>query len=87
VCFLGCEHCHNDSCLEGIAASKDVLDACVTNLPGDRSPYRLEEILIGGGEALVRQQHTEQQLSDQELAFYRRKLGEHVMADVELPAT
>jgi hypothetical protein len=56
-------------------------------LPGDRSPYRLEEILIGGGEALVRQQHTEQQLSDQELAFYRRKLGEHVMADVELPAT
>jgi hypothetical protein len=59
ICFLGCDHCHNDSCLEGIPSSKDVLDRCVSNLPSEESRYRLEEILIGGGDALVRHQHTE----------------------------
>ncbi len=54
VCFLGCEHCHNDSVLPGIRASRRVIDGIVAHLPDPASRYRLEDVVVGGGEALMR---------------------------------
>jgi hypothetical protein len=59
VCFFGCEHCHNDSVMEGIRADRTLIDRIIANLPGPDSPYRLEEVLVGGGEALMRNQQME----------------------------
>jgi hypothetical protein len=59
VCYFGCAHCHNDSVMEGIRASQRVIDGVIANLPGAKSPYRLEEMLVGGGEALMRGQQME----------------------------
>ena len=53
ICFLGCEHCHNDSGPDGSVASQELLARVVEHLPRDDSPHRLEEVLIGGGETLV----------------------------------
>jgi hypothetical protein len=59
VCYFECEHCHNDSVLEGRRATPERLDRIIANLPGPDSHYRLEEVLVGGGEALMRGQHME----------------------------
>ncbi len=59
VCFFGCEHCHNDSVMAGLRADRALLDRIVAHLPGPASPYRLEEVLVGGGEALMRGQQME----------------------------
>ena len=53
LCFLGCHHCHNDSDAKGSPGSPDVVDAVIANLPDVTSRYRLEEVLIGGGEPLM----------------------------------
>lgn len=59
VCYFGCTHCHNDSVMGGIRASTSVIDAVIANLPGPETPYRLEEVLVGGGEGLMRGQQME----------------------------
>jgi hypothetical protein len=59
VCFLGCEHCHNDSLMEGMRAEEVVIDRVIANLPAPGSRYPLEEVLVGGGEALMRNQGME----------------------------
>jgi hypothetical protein len=59
VCYFGCEHCHNDSVMGGTRATRQTIDGVVANLPGPDSPYRLEEVLVGGGEALMRGQQME----------------------------
>ncbi len=59
VCFFGCEHCHNDSVMEGIRADRAVIDRVIDHLPDHGSRYELEEILIGGGESLMRNQQME----------------------------
>jgi hypothetical protein len=59
ICFFGCEHCHNDSLMEGIRADKAVIDQVIANLPGPGSRYSLEEVLVGGGESLMRSQGME----------------------------
>jgi hypothetical protein len=59
VCFFGCEHCHNDSVMDGIRADRGVIDGVIANLPEPGSTYALEEILIGGGESLMRNQQME----------------------------
>jgi hypothetical protein len=57
-CFLDCAHCHNDSG-RGKPAERALIDAIIQNLPGPESNYRLEEVLIGGGEGLQRGVETE----------------------------
>ena len=57
-CFLGCAHCHNDSG-PGQPAKRALIDAIIGHLPGPESEYRLEDVLIGGGEALQRGVETE----------------------------
>jgi hypothetical protein len=59
VCFLGCSHCHNDSSLSGRRAKIDLVDRIIDHLPGSDSYYRLEDVLVGGGEALMRGTETE----------------------------
>jgi hypothetical protein len=59
ICYFGCEHCHNDSIMAGIRASRQTIDAVIAHLPGSDSLYRLEEMLVGGGEALMRGQQME----------------------------
>jgi hypothetical protein len=59
VCFFGCEHCHNDSLMEGIHADHDVIDKVVANLPEPNSRYPLQDVLVGGGESLMRNQGME----------------------------
>jgi hypothetical protein len=59
VCFLGCAHCHNDSALSGRRAARDLVDRIIDHLPGPESTYRLEDVLVGGGEALMRGAETE----------------------------
>jgi hypothetical protein len=59
VCFLGCAHCHNDSSLAGQRAQRDLIDRIIDHLPGVESHYRLEDVLVGGGEALQRGAETE----------------------------
>ena len=59
MCFFGCEHCHNDSVMDGIRADKAVIDGVIANLPERGSRYQLEEVLIGGGESLMRNQQME----------------------------
>ena len=59
LCFLGCEHCHNDSVLEGVRAVGETIERIVSHLPDAQSPYRLDEVLVGGGEALMRNAHME----------------------------
>jgi hypothetical protein len=68
LCFLGCEHCHNDSRLSGARASTETIDRIVARLPGLESPYHLDEVLVGGGEALMRGAHMEHLIR----AFRRR---------------
>jgi hypothetical protein len=87
VCFFGCEHCRNDSVMEGIRADRAVIDGVVANLPAPGSRYALEEILIGGGESLMRNQQMEYLivqmkptvLSERERRFYTAHLGATVM--------
>jgi len=59
VCFFGCAHCHNDSVMHGTRASKRVIDGVIANLPGSDSAITLEEVLVGGGESLMRGQQME----------------------------
>jgi hypothetical protein len=59
VCFLDCAHCHNDSSLSGRRGDRNLIDRIVDHLPGPGSAYRLEDVLIGGGEALQRGAETE----------------------------
>jgi hypothetical protein len=64
LCFLGCAHCHNDSSPRGgqpppRQASPDLVARIIAHLPGPDSSYRLEDVLIGGGEALMRGAGTE----------------------------
>ena len=59
ACFMGCAHCHNDSSLPGQRATRELIDRIVAYLPRPESPYRLEEVLVGGGEALMRGAETE----------------------------
>jgi hypothetical protein len=59
VCFLGCAHCHNDSSLAGLRAERELIDRIIDHLPGVESSYRLEDVLVGGGEALQRGAETE----------------------------
>jgi hypothetical protein len=66
-CFLGCAHCHNDSG-RGQPAERSRIDAIIDHLPDPDSEYRLEEVLVGGGEALQRGVETEYLLR----AFRRR---------------
>lgn len=54
VCFLGCEHCHNDSLMTGVRGARPIAEAIIANLPGPESRHRLAEVLVGGGEALMR---------------------------------
>jgi hypothetical protein len=67
-CFMGCAHCHNDSSLSDSPASRARIDAIIAHLPGPDSEYRLEDVLIGGGEALQRAVETEYLIQ----AFRRR---------------
>jgi len=66
-CFLGCAHCHNDSG-PGQPASRSLIETIIAHLPGPESEYRLEDVLIGGGEALLRGVETEYLIQ----AFRRR---------------
>jgi hypothetical protein len=59
VCFFGCAHCHNDSVLRGIRANRTVIDGVIANLPTPESAIQLTEVLVGGGEALMRGQEME----------------------------
>ena len=59
LCFLGCAHCHNDSSPTGQRASRDLIDRVISHFPGPECDYPLEDVLIGGGEALMRQAETE----------------------------
>lgn len=59
ICFFGCEHCHNDSVMEGIQASRQIIEQVIARLPGPESRYRLDEVLVGGGESLMRNAHME----------------------------
>jgi hypothetical protein len=59
VCYFGCEHCHNDSLMTGQRADTRIIDGVIANLPGPESPYHLETMLVGGGEALMRGQQME----------------------------
>jgi len=59
ICFFGCAHCHNDSVLDGIKASRSIIDGVIAHMPPPDSRYRLEEVLVGGGEALMRNQQGE----------------------------
>jgi hypothetical protein len=59
ICFFGCEHCHNDSLMEGISANKEVIDQVIANLPEPGSRYPLQDVLVGGGESLMRNQGME----------------------------
>jgi hypothetical protein len=58
-CFLGCVHCHNDSSPAGRRANRDLIERIIDYLPGPESAYRLEDVLVGGGEALRRDEETE----------------------------
>ena len=58
-CFVGCAHCHNDSSLPGRRATRDLIDRIIAHLPSPNSPYRLEDVLVGGGDALMRGAETE----------------------------
>jgi hypothetical protein len=51
---MGCAHCHNDSSPSGQRAKQDLIDRIIAHLPDLDSYYRLEDVLIGGGEALQR---------------------------------
>ena len=68
ICFLGCAHCHNDSMLAGVRSSAQRAEAIIANLPAPASRFRLDEVLIGGGEALMRDQGMEHLVT----AFRRR---------------
>lgn len=59
ICYFGCKHCHNDSVMGGIRASRQVIDGVIAHLPGSESPYRLDEVLVGGGESLMRSNEME----------------------------
>lgn len=59
ICYLGCEHCHNDSLMHGTRASREVIEGVVAHLPDPTSRYRLEDVLVGGGEALMRNSEME----------------------------
>ena len=59
ACFLGCAHCHNCSSPSGVRSSRDLVDRIIAHLPGPESVYRLEDVLVGGGEALMRGMGTE----------------------------
>ncbi|MFO7697693.1 MAG: radical SAM protein [Anaerolineae bacterium] len=53
VCHFGCLHCHNESVSDGKVTEPALIDRLVEHLPDSDSPYRLEEVLIGGGEGLA----------------------------------
>lgn len=59
ICYFGCLHCHNDSRLQGVRASRAVIDGVIEHMPGPNSPYRLDEVLVGGGESLMRNNEME----------------------------
>ncbi|MBN1581258.1 MAG: hypothetical protein JXA89_11195 [Anaerolineae bacterium] len=59
LCFLGCAHCHNDSSRSGLRSTREHIDRIIAHLPGSESTYRLEDVLVGGGEALMRGAETE----------------------------
>jgi hypothetical protein len=59
LCFLDCAHCHNNSSLSGRRSTRELIDRIVDQLPGPESHYRLEDVLVGGGEALQRGAETE----------------------------
>jgi len=59
VCYFGCKHCHNDSVMGGIRASRQVIDGIIAHLPEQESRYRLDEVLVGGGESLMRNSEME----------------------------
>lgn len=59
ICYFGCLHCHNDSHMGGVRASRSVIDGVIAHLPSPESPYRLEEVLVGGGESLMRNNEME----------------------------
>jgi hypothetical protein len=59
LCALGRAHCHNDSSSLGQRTSRDPIHRIIAHLPGPESRYHLEEVLVGGGEALVRGAETE----------------------------
>ncbi len=89
VCFLGCEHCHNDSVLAGTRSSAATHAAIIDHLPALTSRYRLDEVLIGGGEALMRHAGMEQLVLDfrrrfpagpQETVAARRAAGHVILA-------
>jgi len=71
VCFLGCEHCHNDSIMAGVRSPAAINEAIIAHLPGPESRYRLDEVLIGGGEALMRHVGMEQLVVDFRRRFPR----------------
>jgi hypothetical protein len=56
---MACAHCHNDSSPSGRRAERDLIDRIIAHLPGPESTYRLEDVLVGGGEALQRGTETE----------------------------
>jgi hypothetical protein len=45
--------------MPGRRATKGLIDQIIAHLPGPESPYRLEDVLVGGGEALMRGVETE----------------------------
>jgi hypothetical protein len=45
--------------MEGIRADRAVIDGVIDNLPEQHTHYELEEVLIGGGESLMRNQQME----------------------------
>jgi len=54
VCPFGCLHCHNDSTPDGLRSSRALIDRIIAHLPSSDSAYRLEDVLVGGGEGLAR---------------------------------
>jgi len=54
VCPYDCLHCHNDSVPRGVRTPRSTIDRIIAQLPDSDSAYRLEDVLVGGGEGLVR---------------------------------
>ncbi len=59
ICYFGCKHCHNDSAMGGIRASRQIIDGIIAHLPEQESRYALDEVLVGGGESLMRNNEME----------------------------
>jgi hypothetical protein len=59
ICYFGCHHCHNNSVMGGIRASRQVIDGIIAHLPLQDSRHGLEEVLVGGGESLMRNNEME----------------------------